>query len=308
MRKSKEYLDSIDFIALVEKYGTQKKACDETGISISTFNNRIKRQINELKNNPEYLKIITKKKILIFDIETTDLELIVRTYSLKNYTRYFRPDTINRDWTMLGAAWKWKGEDTAQVVSVTPSEPLNDEGIVRALYSVLDEADIIIGHNSDKFDIKKFNTRAIAYGLPPLARKTQIDTLKIARRYFAFTSNTLAYLADFLGVPQGKDASPNWQKCIEGCPDELRYMRKYNKQDVFVTEAVYDKIMSWHHTHPNIAEPQRDVEGLIVPNTCHRCGSCETSKRGFQYMASGIKYQIYSCNSCGSRFKGEKVK
>lgn len=256
----------------------------------------------------KYRIIDTQKKILIFDIETTDLELIVRSYSLKNYIRYFKPESISRDWTMLGAAWKWKGEDSAQVVSVTPSEPLNDEGIVRALYAVLDEADVIIGHNSDKFDIKKFNTRAIAYDLPPLGKKIQIDTLKIARKYFAMTSNRLSYLADFLKVPQKKDESPDWSKCLEGCPDELRYMRKYNKQDVFVTEAVYDKLMGWHDTHPNIAEPKRDIEGFIVPNTCPKCGSPNTHKRGFRYMASGIKYQDIRCYDCRASFKGERAK
>ena len=124
-----------------------------------------------------------KPKILFWDIETTDLELAIRTYGLKNYTKYFNHKTIKRDWTMLGASWKFKGDMRPSVVSVKASDPFNDEGVVRVLYQVLQEADVLVGHNSDRFDLKKFNTRALHYGLAPLHIRTQqtVDTLKIAK-------------------------------------------------------------------------------------------------------------------------------
>ena len=249
-----------------------------------------------------------KQKILFFDVETSTLRVSYETYQLKQYSKYIDPKHIERDWHMLGAAWKWQGEDSAQVVSVSPSDPLNDEGVIRALYGVLQEADILVGHNSDAFDIKKFNTRAIAYDLPPLAQKTQIDTLKIARKYFKFTSNRLSFLADFLNVPQGKDESPDWSKCLAGCPDELRYMRKYNKQDVYVTEAIYDKLMAWHHTHPAIYSPARDADNKIVDGVCPYCASPNTKKEGFRMSNTGkFKHQRHRCNDCGKFFKGERI-
>ena len=106
--------------------------------------------------------------------------------------------------------------------------------VIKTLHDVLSEADIIIAHNGDKFDSKKFNTRAIAYGLPPIEPKKSVDTLKIARRRFAFTSNKLSYLAKFLGV-ESKDESPDWDKVLAGDEQELRYMRQYNRKEVNVS-------------------------------------------------------------------------
>lgn len=302
MAKSK--YDHIDFIQERKKYSSNRKMAEALGIDESVIRRRLKKN-----SAPKYRIIDTDLKVLIFDIETTDMEIVARSYGLKNYIKYFNPDKIKRDWTMLGAAWKWKGENIAQVVSVMPNDPLNDEGIVRALYAVLKEADVIIGHNSDRFDIKKFNARAISYGLPPIGKKIKIDTLKMVKKYFAFTSNKLSYIAKYLNVDDEKDKSPNWEKCIRGCPDELRYMRKYNKKDVFVTEQVYDKLVSYDENHPRIANVKRDIDGFVVENTCPACGSADTVKDKPIYTQSGkTKTHSYTCNNCGSNFKGERIK
>lgn len=236
-------------------------------------------------------------KTLFWDVETTDLELAIRTYQLKNRISYFNHKDIKRDWTMLGAAWKFQGDKNPTAISVSSRNPLDDELVIRHLHDVLSEADTIIGHNSDNFDIKKFNTRAIQYGLSPLSPKTQIDTLKIARKYFKFTSNTLSYICNYLGI-HAKNESPDWDACINGCPDNLRYMREYNKDDVICTEQLYDKLMAWHHTHPNVSEPVRDIEGNTMP-TCKKCGSANLKKNGTNMLHSGRKRQKLTCLDCG---------
>lgn len=244
-------------------------------------------------------------KTLIWDVETSDLELAIRTYQLKNYSRYFDPKTIKRDWTMLGAAWKFKNEKAVKAISVSPQNPLDDEHVIKHLYKALSEADVLIGHNSDNFDIKKFNTRAIFYGLSPLLPKVQVDTLKIARKYFKFTSNKLSYIADYLGLDV-KDESPDWEKVINGCAKELRYMRKYNKKDVVVTEQVYDRLMSWHHTHPRTKEKPKDIEGKPV-NNCQKCGDPKVWSKGVKLLASGRKRRYYQCQNCCGYQSGELI-
>ena len=248
-------------------------------------------------------------KILFWDIETTDLELAIRTYGLKNYTKYFNHKTIKRDWTMLGASWKFKGDKNPSVVSVKASDPFNDEGVVRVLYQVLQEADVLVGHNSDRFDLKKFNTRALHYGLAPLHVTTRqtVDTLKIAKKYFAFTSNTLSYVANFLGV-DAKDESPDWRKIMEGCEDELRYMREYNKQDVLVTEQVYDILKGYDTRHPNIdvVADTRDSSGDKV-DVCKTCLSPNLVKNGSQLTKMGKRLRL-QCQCCGATQNGKLVK
>ncbi len=244
-------------------------------------------------------------KKLIWDVETTDLELLIRTYQLKNYIKYFDPKTIRRDWSMLGASWMWLDDDKPKVISVTPDKPLDDYEVICALHKVLGEADMLIGHNCDQFDIKKFNTRAIFYDLPPVAPKLSVDTLKVARKYFKFTSNKLSYLCDFLKVGF-KDDSPDWQKILDGCQKELRYMRKYNKQDVIATKAVYLKLMSYHHTHPK-NPPTRDIVGEIV-NICPKCRYPESIKVRSRPLASGRARQQYQCKGCFGYWTTDLIK
>lgn len=240
-------------------------------------------------------------KILIWDVECTDMELAARTYALKSHVKYHHYDTIKRDWTMLGAAWKWLGDDKVHCIRVSPNQPLNDYAVILALHSVLQEADILIGHNVARFDVKKFNARAIYYGLSPIRPQQVIDTLKEARKIANFSSNTLGYLTKHLGIAE-KTSAPDWYKIIDGDADELRSMRQYNKDDVIATEQLYLRLRSWMPTHPNLnlyTDP-RDIEGKPV-NLCPKCQSAETKRNGWRYTMAG-KVQRCSCNSCGNNY------
>ena len=249
-----------------------------------------------------------KPKILIWDVEVSTVELFIRNYGLKNHVRYFSHKDIVTDWILLSVAWKWLGEPDTQCVSINKDTPQNDRGVVDIFYNVLKHADIIIGHNMKAFDYKKFNSKIVEYGYAPLvfAPNQIIDTLTLSRKYFNFTSNSLAYVAKKLGV-DAKDESPDWNKVLSGDDDEIRYMRRYNKQDVIVNEMVYNKIRGWHSTHPNlnVINPIKDIEGNQVL-ACPTCQSTRTSKQGTQLRANGRK-QSYSCKDCGRRFVHGKL-
>lgn len=241
-------------------------------------------------------------KVLIWDLELSDLELKVNAYGLKNYTRYFDPKTLQRDYTLLGAAWKWLGDDASlSCMSVSPDDPFNDYGIVKHMHKTLSDADVLVGHNSDRFDLKKFNTRAVLHGFCPLPQKKTVDTLKVAKKYFSFTSNKLSYLLEYFDSPFPKGEPPDWRKVMDGDPDELRYMRKYNKIDVQGTEWLYNKLKSWHHTHPNLNVFREGVHHY----TCPTCGSHDVVKRGMVHNKAS-KHQRYSCNSCGAWSQSKK--
>jgi len=236
-------------------------------------------------------------KALIYDLELTDLDLKISTYDLKNHIKYFNPKCIERDWTMLGASWLWLDEDTPTTVAVNPKHPFNDSEITHQTHKALSQADMLIGHNSDNFDYKKFNVRAIKHGLPPLSPKLSIDTLKMARKYFKFTSNKLSYLCEFLDIAL-KDESPDWNKIKDGDAEEIERMREYNGQDCIATKALYLKLRSFHHTHPSMNNPKvRDIEGELV-NVCPKCSSPESIKRGAKHYPSGRSRQQFQCKGC----------
>lgn len=234
-------------------------------------------------------------KTLIWDVETSSIDILHRCYDLRVKISRFDQKDIVRDWTMLGASWKLLNGPIS-CISVSPKDPLNDYEVIRKLHEVLSDADILIGHNSDAFDIKKFNTRALYYDLTPIPPKRSIDTLKVAKKYFKLTSNKLAYLATYLKV-DAKDESPNWNKILLGDSEELAAMREYNKKDVIVTERVYLKLRAWIDNHPNmnLANPLKDIEGNDV-ECCPVCQSTDFKRDGFRYTKTSKKQRFF-CKS-----------
>lgn len=240
-------------------------------------------------------------KILIYDLEVSTTKLEIETYDLKQYTQYLNHKDIVRDYIIHGVAYKWLGDEHyTKCLSVSPRAPLNDEIVVRNFHDIVSQADVIIGHNMDQFDIKKLNTRFLKYGLPCIPKVQTVDTLKVARKHFKLTSNSLAYIAKFLELDIEKDASPDWAAIRAGDADALEYMRRYNKRDVDVTEKVYLRLREWMDNHPNlnIIAPVKDIAGGIV-TCCDTCQSPNIIKHGYQYGRNTVK-QRYACKDCGA--------
>lgn len=241
------------------------------------------------------ISIVDTPKILIWDVEKS--YMLLRGYDMFPKHGYSL-NAIEKDWIMLGAAWKWLGQVSVKSVSVSPKNPTNDYEVISILHTVLSEADVLIGHNSDAFDYKSFNARAIVHDFQPIGPKKTIDTLKLARKHFKFTSNKLAYISKLLGG-EGKDESPDWPACIAGDEEALRYMRQYNRRDVLETEEVYLKLRGFHDNHPNVAPVLRDVTGETV-HLCPKCASPNIISRGDRYGSKGKRLgRKYSCTDCG---------
>lgn len=250
------------------------------------------------------------KKILVYDVERSTMDLLIRTYDLKNHQRYFNHRDIVRDWVMLGAAWKFLGDDKISCVSVSHRDPFNDYEPVKRLHAALSSADVLIGHNADRFDIRVFNTRAIMYDLPPIEKKLQIDTLKLSRKYFYFSSNSLSFICNRLDLG-GKDEQPDWEAILAGDKHALAFMRDYNRNDVILTEKLYLRIRGYHHTHPDISSVTRDIEGCAIIK-CPRCDSADVIKYSRRAViragqAAGYK-QRYLCKDCNYTFRGGMIK
>ena len=76
----------------------------------------------------------------------------------------------------------------------------DDERLVLKLWCLLDNADIVIGHNLRRFDNKKANSYFLKYGLKPPSPYRTIDTLLIAKAKFALPFNNLDYIAEYVNV------------------------------------------------------------------------------------------------------------
>jgi len=283
------------------------KLRDEFGIDKS--GNAVKKAYQRYTKNPELLEnnggfgdkrnVVTKKpKILLFDIETLPMEAYV--WGLWDQT--IGLNMIKHDWSVLSWSAKWYGEDEIFYEDVRKQKNLRDDSKVLVnMHKLLDEADIVVGHNSDQFDVKKLNARFILNGMQPPSGYKRLDTKKLAKRHFGFTSNKLAYLTDKLckkykKLSHGKFPGFSlWEQCLERNMEAFDEMEEYNRYDVLSLEELFSIMLPWESSQ------LFQVYGNEIETRC-TCGSTEFKKSGFHYTGTG-KYQKHKCKQCGSEYR-----
>jgi hypothetical protein len=188
-------------------------------------------------------------RVAFFDIETAPIKGYTWTMYEANVLSVERPTYL------LSYAMKWAGQKTVHTrclpdYKLYNKDKENDRELAKDLWKMMDEADVIVGHNGDAFDIKKANARFITHGLTPPSPSKTIDTLKIARRVFKFDSNKLDSIGGYLGVGRKLPHTGIhlWLGCMGGDPKSWRLMRRYNAQDVRLLEQVYLKVRAGRRT------------------------------------------------------------
>lgn len=235
------------------------------------------------------MSVVPDYKILYLDLETApNLGYIWEKYE-QNVLAY------ESEWYLLSFAYKWAHEKGAPKVYALPDfpaayklNPQNDRALLLKLWALLDEADLVVAHNGDRFDIRKANARFIFHHLPPPSPYKTVDTLKLARKYFKFNSNKLDDLAKHLGIGSKvkHEGFELWLRILRGDATAWPLMRKYNANDVVLLEKVHHRFRGWHSSHPNV-----NPEG--TDRKCPSCGS-PTQRRGWTRLAS-FKAQRYVC-------------
>ena len=255
--------------------GRQRTRCVECGIWESTY------------TAPEGVKI------LLFDIETTPMEVYV--WGLVG-NKYIQPMNVIKDWNVLSWSAKWLFDSEVMSDIQTPKEAIDrsDSRVIGGVWDLINQANVVIAHNGDRFDLKKLNTRFIMNGYLPPSPYQSIDTLKVAKRNFAFSSNKLDYLGKIM-TNKGK-ISTNfqlWTDCLAGDKQALHDMLEYNEEDVRLLEEVYVELRPWIKSHPNVGVYMED-------EVCPACGSEDVHPNGGYYTTTANKYESYRCDDCGS--------
>ena len=135
-------------------------------------------------------------KTLILDIETAPKAAYVWGLWKQNVGL----NQIIQDGYILNWAAKWLDEDyyysdSLHFHDLWKEDPTDDSIIVNNLRDLLDEADFVVTHNGDRFDIPTIKGRMLIHGMKPFTPFLSIDTLKIAKRQFRLTSNKLDFIA-----------------------------------------------------------------------------------------------------------------
>jgi hypothetical protein len=240
-------------------------------------------------------------RIILWDIETS--HNIVAVFQLQNQD-WIQPENILQERHIICAAWKLLNENKIESVSLLDDpklykeDPHDDFFVCKKLHDVLMNADAIVHHNGNKFDIKYVETRMLMHGLSPLPPIPMIDTYQVAKTRFLFNSNKLDYLGHLLEVGRKKPTTNGlWLRVLQGDKSAIREMVAYNKQDVALLERVFLKLQPYIANHLN--------RQLFGKSGCPRCGSLKVQSRGVHRAVTRV-YNRFQCQKCGGWFRSLK--
>ena len=205
--------------------------------------------------------------------------------------QYIPARNITHHQYCICASWSWDHE--VSVYNVKCKKPWDDKNIVIKLSKLINEADVITAHNGDNFDMKHINTLLIKHELPPIPERKTLDTLKIARKYFAFAGNSLSDLLRFFNIGD-KEEKPDWYEATMGKKEAMDQVIKYCNVDVLQQKKILEKFKPFIKNYPTIRHHKQR------PENCDACGSKRIWVKDKCQWRSGNKFvTIYACAECG---------
>lgn len=203
-------------------------------------------------------------KVLYVDVETKPL----LCYTWGIWEQNIPLNMVVEHGSIMSWSAKWARESKIHYKDMRGREKSlsNDKELMKPLWKLLDEADIVIWQNGDRFDYGKINDRFIEHGLGAPSQYKTIDTTKIARRYFKFTSNKLEHLTDRFCKKYKKqkhDDFPGfslWDQCMKGNLKAWKSMQKYNEFDVLSLEELFLVLAKYVKNNKSVAAALRVYE------------------------------------------------
>ena len=251
-------------------------------------------------NNLVRLRLMAAK-ILLLDIETAPI--VAHVWKL--WDNNVGLNQIEKDWFILSWSAKWLDEKEIFYQDLRGKvKKGQDKSILKKLWKLIDQADLIIHQNGKKFDIPKINARFVINGMKPPSTYRQIDLRDIVKKNFGFTSGKLEYITNTLNKKYKKQKHYSfaghdlWTECLKDNIKAWKEMEKYNKYDVLALEETYKILRAWDSSinfnvyHDNLA-------------TVCSCGSSNFKKNGYGYTNAG-KMERLRCNDCGKTFHSKR--
>ena len=233
---------------------------------------------------------ITKRKRLYFDIETSPN---IGLFWSSGYKQNIDYHNIIKERAIICICYKW--EDEKEVYGLRWDKKQDDKKLLQEFIKIANQADELVGHNGDKFDLPWIRTRCLFHRIDLFPRYTTIDTLKISRNKFRFNSNRLDYIASYLGIGKKIKTEFNlWKDIVlNKCEKSMAKMIDYCKQDVKLLEQVHKELRSH-----DIARTHYGVIFNQDRGTCPECGSDELLINKRKTTATGLKKIQYQCKVC----------
>jgi DNA polymerase elongation subunit (family B) len=243
------------------------------------------------------------QKILLFDIEYAPTSAFIFNF----YDQNIRQDQIINHGYMMSYAALWYGDTDDQIIYDEARTKGQEKKLVKSLFKLLEQADVCIGHNLRRYDMRVAKGRGLLHGLPPLKQPRMIDTLALCRREFKLPYNSLKYVAEFLGLSPKDDHSDYpglslWTECLSSSASPAwEVMKKYNEIDVLVLRDIWEKLRGHDSLSPNLGLFKEDSKSL-----CPKCGSPELLC--IAPIATNAQiYSGYRCKNCGGVSRSKRT-
>lgn len=239
-------------------------------------------------------------KVLYTDLETSPI--VAHIWGLRDLNVGI--NQIVQDPEIIGQGYKWAGTRGARYVSTW------DDGgrsaMLNNAWRLLDEADVVVHYNGDRFDIPWLNGEFARVGLTPPSPFKSIDLYKVVRKNFRFPSYKLDYVAHAL-LGQRKLATGGhqlWVDCLNGDEKARAKMARYCRRDTALLEPLLEFLRPWLGAQVNFAL----YEGAEL--ACQKCGKADALRpKGTAYTAT-MAYPQYLCDTkrggCGGWSRDKK--
>jgi len=248
---------------------------------------------------PVEFSIVVPSKVLVIDIETLPL----LGYAFNPWNTSITPSHLVKDFCILSYSAKWLDGNAITSDILTPKEALkrDDKRILKTVWKLLEEANVIITHNGKRFDVRMLNARFWKNKFHKPSSYKVIDTLAAAKAVFGLTYNSMDYIAKYIGMQEKMDTNfALWVGCDNGDVDSLNYMLEYNDQDVRTQEEIYMEMREWIPNHPDMSVYAK------LDNVCPVCLGTDHEEIGF-YTAAKLQYKEHRCSECGSIWHDSKA-
>lgn len=196
-------------------------------------------------------------------------------------------------------AARWWGDPKSKVVFKSTFHD-GKEAMLDSIWGLMDEADALMGWNSQGFDTKHLNTEFVLAGMGRPSDSVQVDLMRVAKKHFKFTSNKLDFVSKALGVGEKltHEGFPMWLGVMANDPKAWAKFKRYNEIDVHLLIDLLERMLPWVDSLPNAS--------LFGGEGCNFCGSSNLQKRGTR-VTGLTEYHRYYCNDCGGWTPGRKM-
>lgn len=235
---------------------------------------------------------MNKPRILTLDIETAP----TLAYVWRAWKQNISSVQIVDNSYILSIAAKWL--DSEEILYKDNRGGYDGDDLLKWIAELLDEADIIIAHNGQRFDEPWIIGELARLKINPPSPYKIVDTLLTARKHFNFIHNSLDHLCKVFKLKRKSSHAKFvgfklWIECLANNPAAWDEMEKYNVQDIIILEELYLRILPWMKNHPNMGVYMESD----VP-VCPKCGSKHVHFRGYTHT-NVSKFRRFQCQDCG---------